>query len=343
MVALTAIEESNAVISKELPPGLVGVFVGATSGIGRAALLRFARDVQQPRLYFVGRSQSAADEILHQLTQINADGQYEFIKADASLLKVVDEVCQSIRQRETKIDILYQSQGTLDVSTETSEHFSLIMALSYYSRMRFITNLLPLLQQSPLGRVVIVMVGTKEGPINPNDIGGKRVLPWKARGHLGSMLTLTLEHFATVAPGVSFVHSYPGFVATPLDKSMKGVTGNIMKSVFWFTGLFTTKNYISLEETGERIYFLATSPRFPSKKQYGASSGQGITSPGGTEVAVGSDGVVGSGAYTVDECCESGGQDVQKVFNGLRQQGTHKKIWEHLQSEYLRVTGKSQI
>lgn len=117
MLALSAVQLSNAAISKESPPGLVGVFIGATSGIGQATLLRFAKYAQQPRLYFVGRSQSAADEILHQLNQINADGQYEFIKADASLLSVVDDVCQSIRQKETKIDILFQSQGTLDIST----------------------------------------------------------------------------------------------------------------------------------------------------------------------------------------------------------------------------------
>ncbi|KAJ5911487.1 uncharacterized protein N7473_000790 [Penicillium subrubescens] len=335
MIALSTVQSSNAASSKELPSGLVGVFVGATSGIGKATLLQLAKYARQPRFYFVGRSQSAADEILPQLNQINADGKYVFIKADPSLLSVVDEVCQSIQQNETKIDILFQSQGTLDISTETSEHLPLIMALSYYSRMRFIANLLPLLQKSPFGRAMIVMAGTKEGPINANDIAGKRILPWKARGHLCSMITLTLEHFAKLAPGVSFVHNYPGFVATPLAKSMKGVTGGIMRSVFYFTGLFSTKNYISLEETGERHCFLATSSRFESKERYGGSSGR--------EVAVGSDGVVGSGVYIVDEVCESGGKDVQKLLNGVRQEGTHEKIWEHLQSEFLRVTGKSTI
>lgn len=211
------------------------------------------------------------------------------------------------------------------------------MALSYYSRMRFITNLLPLLQRSSLSRVVIVLAGTKEGPINPNDIPGRRVLPWKARGHLCSMITLTLEYFAKRAPGVSFVHNYPGFVATPLAKSMKGATGAVMRSVFWFTGLISTKEYISLDETGERHCFLATSSRFASKTQ-----GKENTLSDGAEVAVGSDGVVGSGVYIVDEVCESGGQEVQKVLNGLRNDGT-QKIWEHLQSEFSRVTGKAGI
>ncbi|OOQ84809.1 hydrogenase/reductase-like protein [Penicillium brasilianum] len=336
MVSLSVVESSNASISKELPPGLVAVFVGATSGIGKATLLQLAKYVQQPRFYFVGRSQSAADEILDQLDQINPDGRYEFIKADASLLSVVDTVCETIRKKETQIDILFQSQGTLDVSTETSERLPLIMALSYYSRMRFIANLLPWLQRSSLGQVVTVLAGTKEGPVNPNDIPGKKVLPWKARGHLCSMITLTLERFSELAPGVSFVHNYPGFVATPLAKSMKGATGAVMRSVFWFTGLFSTKVYVSLDETGERHCFLATSSRFSSKTQSGGLLG-------GTEVAIGSDGAVGSGVYIVDEVCESGDANVQNVLSGIRRDGIHQKIWEHLQNEFLRVTGKSAI
>jgi NAD(P)-dependent dehydrogenase (short-subunit alcohol dehydrogenase family) len=118
------VQSSNASISKELPPGLVGVFVGATSGIGRATLKKLAKYVQQPRFYFVGRSQSAADEILDQLNQINPDGRYEFIKADVSLLSVVDRVCDTIREKETQIDILF-----LDISTGTVNDLTILHEL----------------------------------------------------------------------------------------------------------------------------------------------------------------------------------------------------------------------
>lgn len=150
------------------------------------------------------------------------------------------------------------------------------------------------------------------------------------------MITLTLEHFAKLAPGVSFVHNYPGFVATPLEKSMKGATGASMRFVSWFTGLISTKNYVSLDETGKRHCFLATSSRFSSKTQ-----AEGLS--GGTEVAVGSEGAVGSGVYIVDEVCESGGANVQMVLSAIRQDGIHEEIREHLQSELSRVTGKSAI
>jgi hypothetical protein len=88
---------------------------------------------------------------------------------------------------------------------------------------------------------------------------------------------------------------------------------------------------------------LGISDRFASKGQYGVLSGEESTLSGETEVAVGSDWVVGSGVYVVDEVCESGGKDVQKVLGGIRQDGTQEEIWEHMQSEFLRVTGKSAI
>jgi NAD(P)-dependent dehydrogenase (short-subunit alcohol dehydrogenase family) len=362
MVALSDVQSSNEAISKTLPPDIVAVFVGATSGIGKAALLHFAQHARQPRIYFIGRSQQAADDIQKQLRSINPDGRYEFIKADVSLLSVVDEVCSSIREKESRIDILFQSQGTLDISTgyffkrtqcgseqstnksiETTEKLSLIMALGYYSRMRFIANFLPMLQQSSLSRVVIVLAGTKEGPVNSSDLPGRRVLPWKARGHLCSMITLTLEHFARLAPEVSFIHNYPGFVETPLSQSMKGLTGVLMKSVFRVTSLFTTREYVSLDETGERHVFLATGARFPSKKQTDLALRDGSALSAGKEVAVGSDGVVGSGVYIIDEICESGDSDVQKVLKTLRVDGTDEKIWEHMEKEFVRITGKTAM
>lgn len=54
MVALEIIRASNAQF-KNLPPGLVAVFVGATSGIGESTLKQFCRQTVRPRLYFVGR------------------------------------------------------------------------------------------------------------------------------------------------------------------------------------------------------------------------------------------------------------------------------------------------
>jgi len=43
MVFLSAVQASNASISKTLNPGSVAVFVGATSGIGETSMKQYAR------------------------------------------------------------------------------------------------------------------------------------------------------------------------------------------------------------------------------------------------------------------------------------------------------------
>lgn len=113
MVTLSEVEASNANASKTLPVGLVAVFAGATSGIGEASLKSFAKHTVRPSIYFIGRSQESGDKILKELKGINADGEYNFIKADMSLLKNVDDVCRDIKKKERVINLLFLSQGTL--------------------------------------------------------------------------------------------------------------------------------------------------------------------------------------------------------------------------------------
>lgn len=113
MVSLAEVEASNANASKTLPAGLVAVFAGATSGIGEASLKSFTKHTVRPKIYFIGRSQESGDRILKELKEINADGEYNFIKADMSLLKNVDDVCRDIKKKETAINVLFLSQGTL--------------------------------------------------------------------------------------------------------------------------------------------------------------------------------------------------------------------------------------
>jgi NAD(P)-dependent dehydrogenase (short-subunit alcohol dehydrogenase family) len=111
MVALSEILSCNAQIRSSFPPGPVALFVGATSGIGAATLKAFAKYTVKPKAYFVGRSQEAADAIIAECQQLNPEGEYIFIAADVSLIKVVDDVCAQIQAREPYLNILFLSQG----------------------------------------------------------------------------------------------------------------------------------------------------------------------------------------------------------------------------------------
>lgn len=113
MVALTTVHESNALIRSTLPPGLVGVFVGATSGIGEATFKEFVKETVKPRCYFIGRSQTAADRIIKECKDLNDGADVTFIQADLTLIKSADDVCEQIKKRETSINVLVVSSGAV--------------------------------------------------------------------------------------------------------------------------------------------------------------------------------------------------------------------------------------
>jgi saccharopine dehydrogenase-like NADP-dependent oxidoreductase len=113
MIPLPKVTESNSHIASTFPEGLVVVFVGGTSGVGEYTLLKLAKYTSKLRVYIVGRSQEAADRIINEAQKLCPDGKFEFLKSDISLLVNVDEVCRQIKSKETVINILFESQGTM--------------------------------------------------------------------------------------------------------------------------------------------------------------------------------------------------------------------------------------
>jgi NAD(P)-dependent dehydrogenase (short-subunit alcohol dehydrogenase family) len=132
MVSLKDVQLSNSHIASSLPPHLVAVFVGSTSGIGEHSLKTFAKYANKPRIYFVGRSQESADRILAELKGLNADGEYNFIKADVSSIQTVDEVCQDIKNKEKSINLLFLCPGAMHMHRMSlSPNFRPIFAHDY--------------------------------------------------------------------------------------------------------------------------------------------------------------------------------------------------------------------
>lgn len=207
------------------------------------------------------------------------------------------------------------------LTVETSEQLHLLAALNYYSRMRFITNLLPLVQHaSYLRRVVTVGGGGQEGPLDHDDFPGLRVPLPELRGHLITLITLGLEAIAKTAPGVSFVHDYPGTVKTPF---LNYLPEEILK----------TKVFVPLDESGERHLYLATSARFPAMK----GQSDGVPREKGVDVALGTIGERGSGVYSVGSDCDCASPEVRKLLAELRTKGMVEEVWRHTEGEFERI------
>ncbi|KAI7781074.1 hypothetical protein LA080_015194 [Diaporthe eres] len=344
MVALDKVQKSNVQIASTYPAGLVAVFAGATAGIGETSLREFARHTSKPRIYIVGRSQEACDRLDADLKSVNPEGDYTFIRSDVSLLRNVDDVCRQIRDKESAINVLFMSQGTLNFNKQTEEGMSYLMSLTYFGRMRMAKNLLPLLRRATgLRRVVSSFTGAKEGKVYDDDWQGKegKVPFTAARGHGATMMTLGLETLAKEAPDVSFVHAFPGKVKTNIIRSDDGA---ILRTVALVSkALFLVTGYTPIVEVGERQTFYCTSARFPPKKPVDAPGALGAELPEGVSVANGVDGSAGGGVYSVDTYGESADAKVEELLANYRRDGTADKLWKYTESEWQRVTGTMSL
>ncbi|ETI21759.1 hypothetical protein G647_05828 [Cladophialophora carrionii CBS 160.54] len=344
MVQLDVIRAANTALFQGRP--FVAVFAGATSGIGEATLRAFATangvHGKGLRAYVVGRRKEPTEEILTDCSRLCPDGNFIFVHAkDLALLEEVDKVCSEITraERETagkesaRIDLLFMSQGDFNFSPrrDTKEGLEFRVSLLYYSRMRFISNLLPLLLTSDLpAHVISVFAAGMEGEFHLNDMSIRDPRHWgmlTVRSHVCVMHTFFFERLAEQHRGkISLVHLFPGMVMTKAFQN-PGVPlwGRLMFRIFRpILSVFATP----VSESGERTLFLASPQRFPACRGSGDQPTKAASAGApNLVVATGTDGKIGSGAYAVDidgETCHKA-----KMIEKYRAGGVGEKIWEH--------------
>lgn len=209
--------------------------------------------------------------------------------------------------------------------------------MTYYSRIRLIVNLLPLLQKATsLRRVVTVFGGTKEGAVCAGDLQGRGLPAAALRAHTSSMMTLALESLAFEAPDVAFVHAFPGLVRTNLGRDAAPLMRVLLKVV----GPMVT---VPVTEAGERQLFFATSARFPARCGVDVATTAGVARGAGVGVSRGSDAREGSGVYSVNFDGEPMMEKVEDAVQQLRDDDLVRRLWLHTVGEFLRVTGSEFV
>ena len=347
MVAIKDVRISNAAFkeSKE-SSGLVAVFVGATSGIGMGTLKALAKNANAPKIYILGRSKNSAASLLIELGTLNPKATFVFIETEISLMKNVDLACEQIKSNEEKVDILFLSPGYLGFGgrNESTEGIDIPHALRYYTRLRFVYDLLPLLTASPLPRVISILAGGKEKAVDLNDLEVKNDFTFiKAAENGTTQTTLAFEELAKSNGSVSFIHKYPGFVNSGvLDRLMGTATGlYAIPATFVRWLVLPIVNYFSttVDEAGERGLFLATSARYPPAKP--KTDYVGTALPKGVEVAQSSvvkDGQ-GNGMYRLGETDDSAPDT--DVLPGYRLDNVGQRVWEDTQAVWDRALSRS--
>jgi NAD(P)-dependent dehydrogenase (short-subunit alcohol dehydrogenase family) len=331
MVALDAVRASNSNLHS-LPSNLVAVFVGGTSGIGLYTARELVRNTTSPHIYLIGRNQSEASKIIQELKTINSSSSVSFIQKDVSLLKNVDEACSEIAAKEKAVNLLFMTCGYVTFSgrNETSEGLDRKFALHYYTRMRFVKQLQPLLDaaatsSNSLSRVVAVLDPQPGLRMTPKwtDLSLKESFSLKnCMVHASAMTNLAFSGLAAKYPGTTYIHAYPHIVDTGAGRDAFGAFEPIAKPFMW---LIRTAMQVKPVESGERHLFAATSPTFSPKS--GSESGK--------EAAMGGDGVRGSGSYLLywnNDVLED-----KAAAKKMREEGREKEVLEHTEEVFRKI------
>ena len=199
------------------------------------------------------------------------------------------------------------------------------MSLLYYSRIRLIQQLTPLLTAGTApAHVISIFAGGFEDSINPSKLPIGTPTPAErsvtaVRTHTTFMKTFLFEELAAKHEGkISFIHIYPGLVDGPVFYSKVNplwfrVVWRVLKPlVAWYM--------TSPEVCGEVMVFLATS-RYPPKGTVEAST----STPDG-KVAFSTQHELGGGAYGVGQ---RGDERKNVSYAAIRKSDTAKIVWEH--------------
>ena len=177
--------------------------------------------------------------------------------------------------------------------------------------------------------VSVLAPGEETKSFNLNDLDLKRNFTLRnAANHAITMTDFAFEELARRHETVSFVHAYPGTVKTGFMKE----TGALVQAGGKLATLLLSPYMTSIEESGERHLFAATSGMYPAK--YGFEESVELKE----EKAVkGSNGVVGSGAYLIGADGEFRANE--KVLVKLWGEGARDRIWEHTEEMFKRIRG----
>ncbi|KAF8874838.1 NAD-P-binding protein [Infundibulicybe gibba] len=240
----------------------VAIFVGGTSGVGKAMAEALARHTDgNCHIIIIGLNRRAAESIIASFPKPSSpDVIHEFVQCDATLLTNVRSAAASLRKRLTKVNFLVLSPEYLSFGhkRETVEGLDEKMALLYYSRWAFIHYLTPLLRDAKdLGENARVMSVLSTGTgivsaVDLDDIGLVRKygsFQWLKVGPTYN--DLMMEEFAAREPGVAFIHIYPGLVLAPIFLPT-AFPFNILKPIIYLILWFIA---VSPEECAEYMLY----------------------------------------------------------------------------------------
>ncbi|KAK7211388.1 hypothetical protein V2G26_018566 [Clonostachys chloroleuca] len=230
-------------------PSLSGkvIFVtGGTAGVGKSTLEQLAQH-QPAHLYFTGRNQSAAKQVIKLVKAAQPSISITFIQMDlSSLASVKSAVAQFTHDR---LDLLICNGGIMDVPPAISvDGFEIHVATNYLGHALLIDKLLPVMLQTAFllqADVRIVILSSAGFALHPKDGLAWDKLSSAQSGFVESMTRYGQSKLANLVyaaelarryPQILSVSIHPGFVATNLIHNSSALAKFYSYGRHWLRG-----------------------------------------------------------------------------------------------------------
>lgn len=240
------------------------VFVtGGDRGIGRAIVLRFAREGYA--VYFSYRTNKpAADETLELVRKLGGQGGY--VQMDVSLLGSVESAYRAIEKQVPYLNVLVNNAGVVHVGSikETSlDDWNRVMAVNLTGVFLVTKVFLPLLEKAPWASIVNVSsIAGQTG----NVVASATYAASKA-GVIGLTKRLAVE----LAPKIRVNAVAPSFVRTDMAMQVVGSPGKLED----VKKLHPLMDVADPEDVANAVFFLATpESRFVTGQVLGVNGGR---------------------------------------------------------------------
>jgi retinol dehydrogenase-12 len=236
--------------------GKVILVTGATSGIGRAALVELAS--RGASVIGVGRDAERCKQTKLEVLASTSNPNVEMMLADLSIMREIKKLAGDFDKKYTRLDVLINNAGAFFLRRRVSQDgFEMTWALNHLSYFFLTHLLLEKIQNSAPARIVNVASGSHfSGRIQFEDINLTRGYNgWKAysQSKLANIL-FTYELDRRLNSGYVTVNSLtPGFVATRIGHNSGRLIASIVRVIQRMGG-------VTPMEGAQTVIYLAGSP-----------------------------------------------------------------------------------
>lgn len=213
--------------------GRTALVTGANSGIGLQATIRLAQ--AGATVVMACRNPDKAAAALDDVRRAAPDATVTTVPLDLASLASVRQAAETVRAEHDQLDLLLNNAGVMAIPrTLTEDGFEMQLGTNHLGHFALTALLVDLVMATPRSRIVNVSsTAHKMGRMRFDDLmGERRYERWSAYGQskLANLLfTFELQRRLTAAGSATIaVAAHPGWSATHLQTSGRGVTGGPM-------------------------------------------------------------------------------------------------------------------